>query len=293
MPLVCANGIELFFEETGEGEPLVLVIGIGAQLVYWPDGFIANLAERGFRVITVDNRDAGLSTKLGSRRAPKLAELLARRVLGLPIAAPYTLFDMADDLAGLVDALGIRRAHFVGVSMGGMIVQSMALRHPQRMKSLTSVMAHTGELAHLVAAPRALGVLLGPAPKSRAEAVSRAEEFYKAVGSTGFALDVESLRERAGRAYDRCFYPPGFARQMAAILASGSRTNALRGVRVPSLVIHGSVDPLVRPRGGRDTARAIPGAEMLMIDGMGHDLPAGAWDALLGGIAGHAHAHPN
>ncbi len=285
MPLVSANGIELCYEERGTGEPLVLVHGIGAQLVYWRDELLDALAAAKFRVICFDNRDSGLSTKLDGTRAPPLADMLARRVLRVPIRAPYTLFDMADDVVALCDGLGIDRAHVLGVSMGGMIAQSVAIRHPHRMKSLVSVMSHTGDLAHLVSSPRALGVLLGKAPASRDEALTRAEEFYRTVGSTGFALDMASLRDRAARAYDRAFYPQGFARHLAAILASGSRTQALARVRVPSLVVHGTADPLVRAKGGRDTARAIPSARLLMIEGMGHDLPEGAWPTLVSAVA--------
>ncbi len=288
MPRVAANGIELHYESTGRGEPLVLVMGIGAQLIYWPDGFCEQLAARGFELIRFDNRDVGLSSKLDEARAPAFRVMVLRAALGLPVAAPYSLSDMADDTAALLDALGFERAHVVGVSMGGMIAQTMAIRHPERLYSSTSIMSHCGDRRFMASRPSALRVLLSPPPNSREEAADRAEEFYRAVGGTRFPLDVESLRDRARRSYDRCFYPAGFVRHMAAILASGSRTAALRRLVVPSLVIHGSADPLIRPAGGRATARAIPGARLEMIEGMGHDLPEGVWAPIIDAIVSHA-----
>lgn len=283
--------IELAYEilpptdsSAGETRPLVLVMGIGAQLIYWPDAFCTRLTDRGFTVIRFDNRDVGLSTKLEGRRAPPLQTMISRVVAGLPIAAPYTLLDMADDLAGLLDHLGIERAHVVGASMGGMIAQTFAIAHPHRVRSLVSIMSHPGGRRYMLSSPRALRALLMPAPRSREEAMDRAEAFYQVVGSRGFERDVATIRERAGRAYDRCFYPPGFLRQLAAILASGSRREALRFVRSPAAVIHGSDDPLIPPRGGRATARALPNAELHLIEGMGHDLPEGAWPTIIGAI---------
>jgi pimeloyl-ACP methyl ester carboxylesterase len=286
VPFARANGLELCYEEAdGGGEPLVLVMGIGAQLVTWDDRFVEELAASRFRVIRFDNRDAGLSSKLDGMRAPPLSQMLFERVRGQAIDVPYTLADMADDIAGLLDALGIDSAHVVGASMGGMIAQTMALRHARRVRTLTSIMSHTGELRFLLGMPRAMRTLLQPSPRTRAEAIDRAEAFYRICGSTGFPLDVEGLRARAARAYDRCFCPQGFARQMAAILASGSRRSALERMRVPSLVIHGTVDPLILPSGGRATAAAIPHARLELIDGMGHDLPRGAWPRIIAAIA--------
>jgi pimeloyl-ACP methyl ester carboxylesterase len=290
MPQVTANGIDLHYESMGRGEPLVLVMGIGAQLIYWPQGFCDQLAGRGFEVIRFDNRDVGLSGKLDGVAAPPFHTTAMRAALGLPIRAPYRLSDMADDTAGLLDALSFERAHVVGVSMGGMIAQTMAIRHPSRLHSLTSIMSHTGQRRFMVSSPSALRVLLRPAPNSREEAADRAEEFYRAVGGPRFPPDVESQRERARQSFDRCFYPSGFVRHMAAILASGSRKAALRHLAVPSLVIHGSADPLIRPAGGRATARAIPGARLEIIEGMGHDLPEGAWPLITAAIAAHARA---
>jgi len=285
---VTSNGLELAFESIGDGDPLVLVMGIGAQLTHWRDAFCHQLAARGFRVIRFDNRDVGLSSKLGDARAPDIRKMIVGLLLGRTLQAPYTLLDMADDTAGLLDALDIDRAHIVGASMGGMIAQTMAIAHPHRVKTLTSIMSHPGCVRFMVSDPRALKVLLQRPPRTRSEAMDRAEEFYRAVGSRGFELDLSGTRERAGRAYDRCFYPRGFARQMAAILASGSRREALRYVRAPTQVIHGSVDPLIRPAGGRATARAIPKARLDIVDGMGHDLPEGAWSRIIDAIEANA-----
>ena len=287
MPRVCANGIELEYEEIGSGPVVLLVMGIGAQLVYWPDAFCERLAARGYRVIRFDNRDVGLSTKIHGVRVESIFRMLARHLAGLPIQAPYTLDDMADDAVGLLDALRISRAHVVGVSMGGMIAQTMAIRHPSRIMSLVSIASHTGDRRFMITGPRAAWALLSKPPKNRDEAMDRAEKFYRTVGSRGFPIDVPGLRARAARAYDRCAYPPGFARQMAAVLASGSRTKSLRKIRVPALVLHGTDDTMLRPAGGQATARAIPGARLVMVKGMGHDLPEGAWPIVIDAI--HAH----
>ena len=288
MPKAKANGLELEYEIIGEGEPLVLVMGIGAQLIYWRDEFCERLAEQGFSVIRFDNRDVGLSTKLNGQNAPSFRELVARRLVGLPIRAPYTLADMADDTAGLLDALGIERAHVVGASMGGMIAQTMAIIHPHRMMSLCSIMSNPGDRRHLLSSPRAMKALLQPAPNNRDEAMDRAAAFYAVCGSTGFPRDVEAVRERAGRAYDRCYYPQGFVRHMAAIFATGSRREALKFVRTPTAVIHGSVDPLILPAGGRATAAAIPDSRLHIVEGMGHDLPEGAWSQIIDVIRSNA-----
>jgi pimeloyl-ACP methyl ester carboxylesterase len=289
MPTARANGIELHYEVTGEGPPLVLIMGIGAQLVAWPEGLIALLADHGFQVIRFDNRDVGLSSKIdGAGRPPPMRPAIARAMLGLPISAPYTLVDMADDVAGLLDHLGMGDAHVAGVSLGGMIAQTLAIVHPSRLRTLTSIMSHTGDRLSGIGSPRAIQALLGPAPRSAAEAGERAVRFTRICGSTGFPIDEDDLRRRAARAYERCFYPRGFLRQFLAALATGSRTEALRFVRVPTLVMHGSDDTLLPPRGGRATARAIPGARFQLIEGMGHDLPRGAWPILADAIAEHA-----
>jgi pimeloyl-ACP methyl ester carboxylesterase len=288
MPSVGTNGLELEYETLGEGEPLILIMGIGAQLIYWQDEFCEQLAARGFRVVRFDNRDVGLSSKLGDHRPGNVRKMILKRMLNMKLEAPYTLLDMADDTAGLLDALDIDRAHIVGASMGGMIAQTMALAHPHRLASLTSIMSHTGCRRFLFSDPRATRVLLNKPPRSKEEAMDRAATFYGVVGSKGFPQDADGVRERAGRAYDRCFYPRGFVRQMAAILASGSRLESLRYTRVPTCVIHGSVDPLIFPAGGRATARAIPNARFELIEGMGHDLPRGAWPQIIDAIVSNA-----
>jgi pimeloyl-ACP methyl ester carboxylesterase len=294
MPTVRANGIEIAYEERGEGEPLVLAAGIGMQLVAWPDAFLDRLAARGMRVIVFDHRDVGQSTKLREAGVPPVQRLLGRALLGLPVSAPYTLFDMADDVAGLLDALGIARAHLVGVSMGGMVAQAAVIRHGARWKSLVSMMSHPGgggARLLTLSSPYAAMKLLGKVPRSREEAIARQVDFFRTVGSPGFRRDDAMVAESAARAYDRSFHPPGFARHFAAILATGDMRRELRGVRVPSLVLHGAADPLIRPSHGKDTASSIPGARLRIIDGWGHDLAVGAWDLLVSEIAGHVQAN--
>lgn len=276
MPRANANGLELEYESFGEGEPLLLIMGLGAQMILWSDGFVDSLVRRGFRVVRFDNRDAGLSTRM-SARVGDPRKLMMRRMLGLPVDAPYRLRDMADDAAGLLDHLGIARAHVVGASMGGMIAQSMAIEHPARVKTLVSIMSSTGARRHMLSRPKGIAALLRPAPRDRAQAAEGAVSFFRTCGGTTHPPDFEWLRETAGRAYDRAFNPAGFVRQLAAILASGSRLRALAGVQAPTTVIHGTVDPLVLPSAGAGTARAIPGARFVPIEGMGHDMPSSLW----------------
>lgn len=287
MKKVRANGIEIAYEEHGEGEPLVLAAGIGMQLVHWPQGFLDRLVKRGLRVIVFDQRDTGESTKLTAAGVPDFRRLLPRAMLGLAVKAPYTLFDMADDVVGLLDALGLERAHLLGVSMGGMVAQAAAIAHGPRWKSLTSLMSHPGGRVLTVSKPYAARKLLAPIPRDRAGAVARQVDFFRAVGSPGFERDDALVAEVAGRAYDRSFHPAGFARQLAAIFATGDMRPRLGAVRVPTLVMHGDADPVVRPARGHDTARAIPGAKWHLVRGWGHDLPPGAWDLLTTAIADH------
>lgn len=239
------------------------------------------LVDRGFQVIRFDNRDVGLSSKIEGARPGNVRRIMARGLLRLPVEAPYTLLDMADDTAGLLDALGIRSAHVLGVSMGGMIAQTLAITHPSRVRSLTSIMSHTGRRRDGLPTVKAMRTLVGKTPRSTDEAIARAEAFYRVCGSTGFAIDWDHVRTTAAAGYERCLYPRGFVRQMAAIAASPSRYAALKFVRIPTAVIHGSVDPLIRPVGGRATARAIAGARLRIVEGMGHDLPAAVWPMLI------------
>jgi pimeloyl-ACP methyl ester carboxylesterase len=279
MPSVTANGVTIEYETTGDpGRPaILLVMGLGAQLVYWHDDFCAQLAQRGFFVIRYDNRDVGLSTKTEGPPPDVLAAFQ-----GDTTQATYTVVDMAADGIGLLDALGVEAAHVVGVSMGGMIAQNMAIHHPDRVLSLCSIMSSpTGDMSSDPATAEANAALFRPPPRSREEAIAQSLEGSRVAGSSGFPVDEDQIRARAGLSYDRCFHPVGSARQLCAIVASGDWRPALAKVDVPTLVIHGAADPLVRPSWGRATAEAIPGAELLVIDGMGHDLPRGAWDRIV------------
>jgi pimeloyl-ACP methyl ester carboxylesterase len=279
MPRTAANGIEIEYDEFGSpsDRPLLLIMGLGAQMILWDEDFCSQLATRGHRVIRFDNRDVGLSTKLDGAPAPHPMELMQARLAGETLEVPYTLEDMADDAAGLLDALEIERAHAVGASMGGMIAQTLAIRHPSRVSSLTSIMSTSGNPNLPPAKPEAMAVLLTPVPTEREAAIERGVEVSRTIGSPGFPFDEGRIRERSARLYDRAFYPIGVARQLAAILAGESRVEALESLSVPALVIHGEADPLVPVEGGRDTHAAIPGAELLLIEGMGHDLPPETW----------------
>jgi pimeloyl-ACP methyl ester carboxylesterase len=283
MPIARTDGIEIAYETFGpaDGRPLLLIMGLAAQMILWDDEFCAALAARGHRVIRFDNRDVGLSTKLDAAGMPDAAAAMQAALLGERIAAPYLLRDLAADGVGLLDALGIPAAHVVGASMGGMIAQTMAITYPARVLSLTSIMSTTGERSLPPARPEAAAVLLLPAPADRAGNVERAVHIFRTIGSPGFPFDEARVRDLAGRSYDRCFSPAGAARQLVAILASGSRREALAAVTIPTLVIHGRDDPLIPLEAGLDTARAVPGAELLVIDGMGHDLPRAAWPEIV------------
>jgi pimeloyl-ACP methyl ester carboxylesterase len=283
----CAVGdVELCFERFGDpSDPaMLLVMGLGTQMLGWHEDFCGTLAARGFHVIRFDNRDIGGSSRLSHLPAPTLKQIALRDRK----AAAYSLDDMADDAIGLLDHLGIERAHVVGASMGGMIAQTIAIRHPDRVLSLVSIMSNTG--ARLTGQP-ALGVLpifLKRAPRTREGYVDHVTALFDAIGSPGFDRDDDEMRELHGRAFDRGIDPAGTARQLAAIMTSGNRAPKLRRVAVPALVIHGKADRLVNPSGARATAKAIPGARLLLIDGMGHDLPRGAWPQIVDAIADNA-----
>ena len=276
------NGIEIVYETFGDPSdpPLLLVMGLGMQLIHWDDELCELLASRGFRVIRFDNRDAGLSTQIDAR-VPNMARAMA----GLKVEAPYLLDDMAADTIGLLDHLGIDAAHFVGASMGGMIAQSVAIGYPERVLSLTSIMSTTGE--RRVGRPklRVWGVLARRAPRDKDAYVEYFVRIFKLIGSKGFPSDEGRIRELAAASYERAHRPAGTARQLAAIMASGDRTEKLRRVQVPTTVFHGRADPLVPFRAGRATAEAIPGARLVAIPGMGHDLPREVWPRLVDEIA--------
>jgi pimeloyl-ACP methyl ester carboxylesterase len=271
--------LEIAYETFGEPDdtPVLLVMGLATQMVGWPDDFCRGLAERGLFVVRFDNRDTGLSTHLDDAGAPDIMTVLG----GDHSSVPYGLADLADDTVGLLDALGLGSAHVVGASMGGMIAQLVALRHPARVRSLTSIMSTTGDPAVGAPAEAAMAVLLAPPASDREGAVQRAVDTYRVIGSPGFEFDETGLRERAGLSFDRAYDPAGVARQLAAILTTADRTPDLARITAPTLVIHGAHDALMNVSGGRATAAAIPDAELLVVDGMGHDLPREVWPELL------------
>ena len=265
--------LELCFEDVGDpdGEPLVLVMGLGTQLIHWNPELVNLLGDRGFRVIRFDNRDAGHSTKLSGRPPGTFAMLF-----GLPRGRAYHLDDMTDDVAGLLDELNLESAHLTGVSMGGFISQAVAYRHPDRVRSLTMLMSGSGKRVASFPRLRALGTLLAKPPRSKEVFVERTLKTFELIGSPGYPMDArreEDFRRVLELTWDRDHHSAGVARQLHAITSSGDRTKHLRGVRAPTLVIHGDSDPLVRPSAGRALAKAIPGAEFELIEGMGHDMP--------------------
>jgi pimeloyl-ACP methyl ester carboxylesterase len=287
---VRANGIEICYDTFGDpgAAPLVLIMGLAAQMIAWDDEFCGSLAARGYRVIRFDNRDVGLSTKLAQCGKPDVVALLQRVSKGEPIDAPYTLRDMAKDTVGLLDALDLERAHIVGASMGGAIGQTLAIHHPERMRTLTSIMSTTGDPSVPPPTPAALAVLLAPRPVDREAYFKSYLQTWSVLRGPGFPLDEARDLERAAKNFERGLSPDGVARQLAAIIASGSRKDALRAVKVPTLVIHGDADPLVRVEGGIDTANTIPGAKLTIIKRMGHALPISMWPEIIDAIASHA-----
>ncbi|MDE2437024.1 MAG: alpha/beta fold hydrolase [Sphingomonadales bacterium] len=292
MPSVHANGIDIAYEAHGDpaNPPLLLIMGLGAQLTLWPIELVEALVTRGYYVIRHDNRDIGLSTKFTDHAVPNVRRVALMRLFGLRARLPYRLTEMADDAVALLDALGIAKAHVVGASMGGMIAQLVAIGFPERVLSLTSIMSTTGNPRLPRSRPEALAALMDrpPAGASFDEILPFGLRISRAIGSPGYPADETRLKERMERDYKRSFHPTGAGRQLAAIIDDGDRRKRLRGVRVPTLVIHGVDDPLVPVEGGRDTAAAIPGAKLLEVPGMGHDLPMELVDQIADAIAGIA-----
>jgi pimeloyl-ACP methyl ester carboxylesterase len=287
MPQAKANGITLEYDVTGEGEPLLLIMGLGAQMTRWPQAFVDRLAACGLKVIRFDNRDVGLSEKLEAAGLPNMPGIIEALMKGEPPKVAYLLDDMASDAVGLLDALGIGRAHIVGASLGGMVAQLVAADHPERTLSLASIMSTTGNRALPPARPEAIAVLndRGPDPAVDLEGfIAHSFKGAVVIGSPGYPPDPVTQREQTLASYNRSFYPPGFARQYAAALASADRRPKLAGVTAPTVVIHGADDPLVPLTGGQDTAENIPGAELIVIPGMGHDFPPALYDTVVEAI---------
>ncbi len=284
MPNVRANGIQIEFDEFGDRKapPLLLIMGLGAQMILWRTKFCEDLASRGYRVIRFDNRDVGKSTWFNELGVPDVLAAVTSALMRQPTdQAPYYLRDMAGDAAGLLDALEIEQAHVVGASMGGMIAQSLAIEHPGKVRTLTSIMSTPGDPNLPQPKPEATSVLLTPQPDTREEAIERGVMVFRTIGSPGFPFDEEEVRDLATQCWDRGANPAGVMRQLVAIVASGNRTEALRSLGVPSLVIHGKEDPLVPVEAGMATAAAIPNAKLVLIDGMGHDMPRPLWPRLI------------
>jgi pimeloyl-ACP methyl ester carboxylesterase len=281
--------IELAYDVFGDrGMPLVLIMGIGAQRIFWDDALCEQFVDAGFQVVRFDHRDIGESTRLDAA-VPHPGHALARRLVGAKITAPYTLSDMANDVAGLIDTLGFGSAHVLGASLGGMVAQHLAIEHPERVRSLISIMSTPGARRYLPA-PRALRALFAPMPKTAREAGLHVEQVFEIIGSTAWPREAERARLRAvgELSHARGPSPRGFLRHFAAVLASGDRRTKLRQVHVPTLVIHGSRDPMFPMRAGRDLARMMPDATWLPITGMGHDIPSPLWPVLISAIKRHA-----
>ncbi len=292
-----ANGIDIKVEDSAAdapaGHPVVLLImGLGMQLTAWPPALVQGLVDAGFRVVRFDNRDIGLSQHFDALGTPNLLWEGLKYRLGLKTTPPYSLQDMASDALGVLDALQIASAHVVGVSMGGMVAQRLALLAPGRVASLSSIMSSSGARGLPAASPAVTRALLSrPAGKSQQAVIDHAVKLFKAIGSPGFPMQDAELRERVTLATQRSFHPQGITRQMVAIVADHTRADALRGITAPTLVLHGRADPLVPFACGEDTARRIPGAKLVGIDGMGHDLPPGVVERLLALLIPHFRAH--
>jgi pimeloyl-ACP methyl ester carboxylesterase len=284
--VIRANDIEITYDTFGEpSDPaMLLIMGLGEQMIAWDEEFCCQLAAEGYWVIRFDNRDVGASTKFDKAGVPDLLALMQ----GKTVEVPYTLDDMAKDTIGLLDALDVEVAHIVGASMGGMIAQIVAIKYPKRVRTLTSIMSTTGDPRLPPSKPEAGQLLYTPAPTERTAYIEHSVKVWRILGSPGFPSNEERTREFAGQVYDRGLNPAGFGRQLAAIYASGSRKDALKSVNIPTLVIHGNTDPLIPLEAGKDTAESIPGAKLMVIEGMGHNLPPEVWPKVVEAITSHA-----
>lgn len=287
MAIISANGLQIACETTGDraSPALLLIAGNGAQLNFWEPDFCEMLAKKGFFVIRFDNRDAGLSTKCDAAGAPDMRALIRAAMAGQPVQAPYSLDDMADDAVGVLDALGIAKAHVCGASMGGMIAQLVASRHPDRVLSLTSIMSNTGNPAAPQGDPEALAAVVAPPPQERDAYIAHNLAVWRKIWSAGFPFEEERARRFLEESYDRSFYPQGMIRQNAAIIARGDRREALASITTPTLIVHGAADPLIPAAAGGEAAQVIPGARLLVIAGMGHDMPVGVWSKIADAIS--------
>jgi pimeloyl-ACP methyl ester carboxylesterase len=284
---VAANGLTICWDSFGRptDPPLILIMGMGAQMIAWDDEFCEQLAARGFRVIRFDNRDAGRSSWLGHAGVPDVMGAMTRAYFRLPVSAPYVLGDMATDLHGLMEALGIRAAHLVGASMGATIAQTFAIRWPERVLSMTSIMSTTGDPDLPKPDTAVVAAVMRPQPGTLEQYVEQYVDTWRVLRVGRFVEEEARDRQRAARNHARGLNPQGSARHLVAILASGSRRKALRTVSAPTLVIHGDLDPLVPLAAGVDTARSIPGAELMVLEGMGHALSMPLWPQMIDGIA--------
>jgi len=287
MPNVTANGIRIEYDTFGDScsPALLLIAGNGAQLLFWDVGFCDLLAKTGLFVIRFDNRDVGLSTKFDEAGTPDIMAAIKAAMEGKTVKSAYSLDDMADDAVGLLDALGIGKAHICGASMGGMIAQVTSYRHPEHVLSLTSIMSCTGNPDVPQGKPEAIAAVVAPAPDEREAYIDHNMNVWRRIWSPGFPFEAERARTFLEKSYDRSYYPQGMARQNVAVIAGGNRKQSLASLKVPAVVIHGTDDPLIPVEAGRDTAQAIPGARLLMIDGMGHDMPKGTWAEIITAIS--------
>ncbi|MDE2365032.1 MAG: alpha/beta hydrolase [Hyphomicrobiales bacterium] len=288
-----SNGQTLCYQTFGDGRApvILLIMGLGAQMTLWDDDFCAQLAGRGYRVVRFDNRDIGRSSKIDAPVKVDFADLIMKQMRGEKIESPYTLRDMAADACGLLDHLGISRAHVVGASMGGMITQEMAINFPDRMLSMTSIMSSTGNPALPPPTPEAAAVLMAPPPKSREDYIEAFAKTWKVLRAGSFPADESRDAQRAARTWERGLNPMGVARQMLAIFASGDRRAKLGAAKTPALVIHGDVDPLVRLAAGEDTAKSIPGSKLVVVKTMGHAIPTPLAPQIVDTIAQHVSSH--